>query len=176
MDVVGIVASLVISVLALLVSVLSARYSRAQAVAAEAAARMEAARRHEESKPVLSAEIEPVNDGGWHRLVLTLDGPRPLDQLDVEIVEGLGATFTSGQFGVAPMGAEPLRASYPRDEPLRPGDRHRWQIEFDREKTDGEDLRLRVHCVGTDDAGAPANWDVVIPATGVPYDLSRSAY
>lgn len=148
MDLVAVVSvvSVVISVVALVAAGLSVKYTRDQAKAAAATIRIDAARRHEESTPLLTAEIEPVSDGSWYRLVLTHGGPLDLGELDVEIIDGPGVSFPSGQYGVAPMGADPVRARYAGEgpmPPLRRGDSHAWRMEFDEAQLDGKPLRLR---------------------------------
>jgi hypothetical protein len=167
------VAALVVSVVALILSGGSVVYARLQGVESRRLRQIESSRRHDELTPVLLGEVESVNGGSWFRLWLSLLSATPLLALELEIVEGPGVSFTSGQDGVAPMTVQPLRAVYDLPHSLRQGDRHAWRIAFD-PMTGPSRMRLRVNCHGEDDAGGPVSWPVLVDVAHLPVDLTRT--
>jgi hypothetical protein len=167
-----VIAAFVVSVVALIIALVSAGYTRLQGVETRRLRQIEASRRQEERTPRLAGEVESVNDGGWFRLWLTLESTTPLLGLAVRIVQGEGVSFTSGQNGVAPMQAHPLDAVYDKTEPFTQGNRHAWAIEFDPEHGPSR-MRVRVTCRGLDDNGDDVTWPVLVDID-LPIDLRRT--
>jgi len=83
------VAALVLSVVAILVAAASAWYTRRQAVSAEGAREIEAARRHDELRPILVGEYVPASDTRDSQrpgVKLTNHGSLDLDRVYVEVI------------------------------------------------------------------------------------------
>jgi hypothetical protein len=83
------VAALVLSVVAILVAAASAWYARRQAVSAEGAREIEAARRHDELHPILVGEYVPASDTRDSQrpgVKLTNQGSLDLDRVYVEVI------------------------------------------------------------------------------------------
>lgn len=175
------IAALAISVVALIVAAASAFYARKQADAtkeqANAATRMarnDAERRLEERRPSFAGEIEPMNDGGWHRLWLRSTSKEALSSVDVEIAEGYGVQFTSGQHGVDPAERPPVLHARVEDEkgrprPLGPNDRAAWRVQL----PDSRPPRIRLNVSAA--AGEEA-WTAVSVVVDVPPDLLFSVW
>jgi hypothetical protein len=165
-----VIASFVVSTVALAIAIVSAGYTRIQGLETRKLREIEASRRHEERTPELTGEVEAVNSGGWYRLWLTLDSPWSLSQLEVRIIETQGISFSTTQDGVAPLNARPLDAV--RSELFNQGERHSWAVEYD-PVTGPSKMRLRIACHGSDDNGAEAAWTVLLDID-LPFDLTRS--
>ena len=83
------VAAFVISIIAVVVAGLSAWYTRRQADAAEGVRKIEADRRHEELRPVLSGvnvDASETRDGLRPGIKLTNSGPLDLDRIEVSAI------------------------------------------------------------------------------------------
>jgi len=158
-------AALILSILALLVSGLSAWYARTQAHAAKEATAIERDRRHGERAPHFDAEIEDVNgDGGFYRLWITVTSEEALDDVSVELPPACSFGFTPGIHGVSDS-----RHADSYEGEIEPGGRACWRVELvpdhhkDREKVLVSARR------GT------GKWSRQVPVE-VPYDLMKSAY
>jgi len=166
------VAALGISVIALVIAVASAKYTRDQAVESRKMRQIEAERRHQERTPEFAAEVEPVNDGAWFRLWLTLDGATPLHRIEAHLLDPEGASFTTGQDGVAAGNARPQDAVGDFPDGLLSGDRHCWRIELGKDPSAGTTVRVRVRCHGRNADGDPVAWTVLaqadVPRYGAP--------
>lgn len=164
-------ASLVISVLALAVAVLAALYARQQAVETARTRQIEEDRRRQELAERVSIQLEDVNDGSWHRLLLDNGTDRALAAAEVEILDGPGCWFTPGTNGVETGPSQPQKARLDAG-PLEPGRTYAWRIEFDRSRTTGV-LRVRVTVSSGADTSTPRTWTKVINLRS-PIDLSRT--
>ena len=83
------VAAFVLSVIAVLVAGFSAWYTRRQAVSAEGVRGIEAARRHDEVRPILVGEFVAASEtrnGQRPGVKLTNQGPLALDRVDVAVI------------------------------------------------------------------------------------------
>lgn len=110
------VTSTVLAVVALVVSVASAVFTGWQAVETRRVRQIEGERRHEERTPTFRVEVEPVNDGQWHRLWVVLTSAEALDSLAVTILDPQLVWFPSGQAGVEP-GPDSKHGSWGHVEP-----------------------------------------------------------
>jgi len=84
-----IVAAFVLSVVAVLVAVISAWYTRRQAVSTEGARSIEADRRHDELRPILVGEYvaaSDTRDGQRPGVKLTNQGPLDLDRVYIGVI------------------------------------------------------------------------------------------
>lgn len=108
--------SIVIAIVALVVSVASAVFAGWQAVEARRVRQIEAERRHEERIPTFRLEVEPVNGGQWHRLWVVLTSAEALDSLAVTILGPHLVWFPSNQKGVEP-GPDSKLGSWGRVDP-----------------------------------------------------------
>lgn len=121
---------------------------------------------HDARKPTFRPEVEPVNDGEWHRLWIILTKPEALDSLEVTILEPQIAWFPSGQTGVEP-GQRRKVASWGK---VVPGKRDvAYRIEWSDDKSHLAHLSLR-STRGTE------SWDTLIEVElpAKPYDLLDS--
>jgi len=140
-------AALLISILALVVAVLSARYTRQQARAAGATAEIDKARRHDELVPRFAAELEPMpNSSLYCRLRLRLDSRQSLTALTVRLLEApVDVQFTHGQTGTDPRARAPVHEAFAiarSGVALRADEQAIWQIELNSVPNRG--LRLQV--------------------------------
>lgn len=156
-----VIVAFAISIIAVVVSLFSVFYVKKQADAQASMARVDAARRREERQPTMVAEVEPVNDGQWHRLWLRLTSAEELSSLEVEIADGHGAQFTTGQRGV-PLGVDrPVLHAFSADEEtgaktgLKPDHSAVWALELPEAP---QDFRLRVTAAAGHD-----HWEWVVP-------------
>lgn len=156
--------ALVVSIVALLVAVASAGYTRRQATAAEGSLTIERERRLEERRPRLTGRFFTFG-GGQYGLRITLDSDEPLAGLDVTISEdGRGIEFNPRIYGVVPPrpGELAFRAfSYEiTGEPagLKPHASIMWAASVPEQHP--QHVRLDVACHG---AGGE-RWDVVVDA------------
>jgi hypothetical protein len=140
------IASLMISIFALLVAGASALYTRKQARDSKRIANNDVARRLQERAPVIGLEIESGNNGAWYRLWLRLLDNGPLTDAAVEILEPIDVRFKQGTAGVE-RGPD-LRFRFGRTGTLLIGDDFAWRLEWpDREAP--EQIRLKVTCRGS---------------------------
>jgi hypothetical protein len=129
-------ASLIFSILALLVATASAWFTRRQAV-------IDAERRRDERTPVFSGEIEAVHAGdtpSWYRLKLRLDSREALLGLSVAIVDSDGVRFAPSQEGVG----SPSPSATAKRESLQPAESAVWQVLLDEQRAGH--LQLRIDC------------------------------
>jgi len=120
------IAAFAVSVVAVVIAVLSAVYTRQQAISVQRLAKIEVERRKAERTPAFVGHIEEVNEGGWYRLVLRLTSAEPLPGVSVEITEGRGVSFMTGQYGVDQSGASPGSAQW--NERLAPDSTAVWRV------------------------------------------------
>ncbi len=158
-------AALILSVLALFMAGASALYTKRQADATTATAALEAERRHEERTPLFDVWIEPVNHGQWHRLWVRLTSGEALSSVEVDITEGEGVEFTTGQHGVEP-GARPpvLHASKRGDagqEGMAPDERAAWRVMLPQNRP--AKIRLKISAVQNE-----SKWNVAVAVTVPP--------
>jgi hypothetical protein len=115
-------AALIVSVVALLVSGVSAFYTRRQAGAETESTAIERRRHHAERAPDLSADCEDVNgDQAFLRLRVSNDSDEPIDRLEVELPSRSPMTFPLGLTGVPADSDGRHASSY--EGPIRPGER-----------------------------------------------------
>jgi hypothetical protein len=93
------VASTVIAVVALVVSVASTVFTGWQAVETRRVRQIEVARRHEKRTPTFRTEVEAINDGQWHRLWIVLTSAGALDSLAVTILDPMLVWFPPARPG-----------------------------------------------------------------------------
>jgi hypothetical protein len=90
------VASFIVAIVALVVALASAVFTRQQASAAEESLRIERRRRHEERRPRLTGKVDSPGGGHSYQLRVTLDADScPLTRMEVAIRMGYGVSFTS---------------------------------------------------------------------------------
>lgn len=106
------------------------------------------------------AWIEPVNDGGWHRLWLRLTSRQGLSAVQLAVTEGEGVEFTTGQYGVEPGSQPPvLRATKSGEagaEGMAPDERTAWAVQFSQSRP--PEIRLKITAVQKE-----STWDVTVP-------------
>jgi len=162
------IAAFVVSLFALIVSSTAVLFTKRQSDAAIRTVALDAERRHQERTPTFDGGIELVNDGKWHRLWLRLTSPEALSSVEVEINEGSGVAFTTGQHGVNPTEPAPVLHIYTADEHgatgLAPDERTAWRVQLSASRS--PKVRLMVRSVIGDDL-----WTVPIPVD-VPLDPS----
>ncbi|MGW3805871.1 hypothetical protein [Micromonospora sp. NPDC005113] len=161
---VGTWASAAVAVVAAGVAVAAWRAAHRAAKAAERSAVIDEQAWHKQQTPTFKAQIEPVNDGGWHRLALQLEGPADLDDVVVEILGG-ELVFTDGHHGVdRPDIGRPHKAwVYSQDgmrTGLRLGEAARWRVAAAEEHVESDEVRLRIEARASDSA-----WKVLVPVT-----------
>src|SRR5687767_1144257 len=101
------VAALIVSIVAILISLGSIVYARQQAQANKKIAQIEQDRRHEERTPRFTAWVEDM--GSWKRLWLRLESSKALTRLAGTLVEAEGVSFTHSQNGVDPSSPAPIK-------------------------------------------------------------------
>lgn len=156
-------AALILSVLALFMAGASALYTKRQADATTATAALEAERRHDERTPLFDVWIESVSFG--HRLWVRLTSGEALSAVDVEITEGEGVEFSTGQHGVDP-GARPpvLHASKwgeAGQEGMAPDERTAWRVMLPQNRP--SKIRLKISAVQNE-----SKWNVAVPVAVPP--------
>jgi hypothetical protein len=158
--------ALVVSIVALLVAIGSAGYTRRQATAAEGSLTIERERRLEERRPRLTGMffVSGVN-AKQYGLRITLDSDEPLAGLDVTISEeGQGIEFNPRTYGVvSPHPNELALRAFSHDiiggpAGLKPHSSVTWAASVPEKHP--EHVRLDVACHG---AGGE-RWDVVVDA------------
>jgi hypothetical protein len=134
-------ASLLVAILALVVSIGSAIYVRRQAAAAEGALAIERGRRLEERRPKLNGRVERVvtrSKGPITQLVVTLESNEPLAALELNIPAGQNVTFDRDVHGVHPVEPGDLALSAFSYSPsgesagIQPRDSMIWKVNFAR--------------------------------------------
>ena len=160
--------STLIALISLVVSVASAGFTGWQAIEMRRARRIEEQRRHHERTPEFRAEVEPLNEGAWHRLWIVLTTPEALDSLTVTILEPHSVWFPPEQTGVEPASAS-KNASWGL---VEPGMRN---VAFRIEWEDDNSGLLRLSLRGT---RGPEIWNVqeAVELPEKPYDVSQSIY
>lgn len=139
------VTAIVLSIVAILISVVSAWYTRMQGVASREQARTDRARRIDEKRPTFDSTVVEFNGGGWYRLDLTLSSHWPLTRIEVAIVEGNGVRFGRGQTGVRPAGVDDPMTSAEWAEELRPGTTACWKVDLEQERSSSILLEVTGH-------------------------------
>ncbi len=151
------VAALALSMVSIVIAVTSVVHARRQAVSTEQMASNDADRRRLERVPDLVGEIEPVNDGAWHRLRLRLLSDEALTGLTVEIIDGHGVAFTGSQNGVDSSSPYPIQlASWGS---LSPSETACWRVQLGEQGS--TELWLLVTCRG---AAAKDRWTRTLKA------------
>jgi|GEM_PF-5970353 hypothetical protein len=157
-----------VSALALVVSIGSAVYAKRGADETRELRAIESQRRHDERTPRLDAQIETLNEGQWHKLWLILQSAESLDAFKVDILDDPDVWFGDGQTGVEPGVGRTRTANWGA---LPIGKREAALRVVIGNKAPGE-MRLLVTCTIGDD-----RWPVVctvdLPST---YDLLQSVY
>ncbi len=167
------IASLLVAVLALVIAIASAVYTRRQATASEGVLAIERGRHLEERRPQLSGIVERVGSD-MARLVITLESNEPLAEMQVNIPSGQGVTFDRNVYGVHPVrpGNVALSAfSYDlRGEPagMKPRDSAIWKVDLASEHV--YKVRLEATCHGL----AGERWDSVMITAPVVPDISKT--
>jgi hypothetical protein len=103
------VASLIVAIVAIVIALASAVFTRRQASAAEESLRIERRRRHEERRPRLTGKVDSPDGGDSYQLRITLDADScQLTRMEVSIREGYGVAlrggFSSAMSGLLPGG------------------------------------------------------------------------
>ncbi len=160
------VAAFVVSVFAIVIAVVSVLYTRRQAISSQQVAEIEVERRKAERTPAFEGHIEGVNEGGWYRLVLRLTSAEPLSAVAVEITEGRGVSFTTGQHGVDQSGASPGNAQHRGH--LAPGGTAVWRVAF----AEGRVPVMRLHVTARI---AGDEWPVLVTVQ-VPPDIASNVH
>jgi hypothetical protein len=131
-------ASLVVSLVAILVAIASTAFTWQQT-------RIARDRQHDEKTPKFTADIETMNphsDAHWYRMRLRLESLWPLDAIGVLIAEGKGVHFTRSQKGVDPSASFPIpTASHGL---LQHGELTIWRVELEQERD--PKIQVRVTC------------------------------
>jgi hypothetical protein len=87
-------------------------YSRRSVAAANRSATADERAAYHLDKPMFTAEIEEVNQGGWHRLALRLDGPIDIPgRVDIELLDD-SLMLRQGVDGVDRNAAFPIRKAW----------------------------------------------------------------
>ncbi|HVB45255.1 MAG TPA: hypothetical protein VNF47_21475 [Streptosporangiaceae bacterium] len=169
-------ASLVIALIALVIALLSAIYTRRQAVEAAGLHEIERARHLEERRPTLSGEIKRLG-GATARLDVTLESHEPLSAVEVVIPRGQGITFDRNVYGVVPVkpGNVALAAfacnPYTGDAAgMEPRGTVSWKIDLADKHV--SDLRLEAICHGP----AGQRWDAILIRAHVQPDISKTVW
>lgn len=155
-------ASAAVAVVAAGVAVAAWRAAHRAAEAAERSALIDEQAWHKQQAPTFKAQIEPVNDGGWHRLALQLEGPTDLDDVVVEVLGG-ELVFTDGHNGVdRPDDGRPRKAwVYSQDgvrTGLRLGEVAKWRVAAAEEHVESDEVQLRIEA-----RAGKAVWRVLVP-------------
>jgi hypothetical protein len=166
-----VVASLVVSAVAVLVAIASMVYARQNAVAANRSAKaaedsaqaaedsaqagkdsleIETARRLEERRPRLSGRIEHASGG--YELWVTLQSDERLESVELSISRGQGVSFVPNADGVdTPPGADAAwcASSYLGDSPdgMEPRESMTWPVEVKRGLND-RTVQIEATCYG----------------------------
>jgi hypothetical protein len=157
-------ASLIVAIMAILIAIASAGYTRRQAIANAGLYEIERARHLEERRPRLSGRIERIGHSpDAYQLRITLNSNEPLTALDIEMPWTGGFAFQRGGFGVYPAmpGEVSLRAfAYDRsdNEPtgVQPRGSVTWRMDLVGSSLDP--VHFEATCHGEDEA----HWDRVL--------------
>ena len=128
------IAALVLSTVALIVAIVSARYAHDQARAATVTAQITTDRRHDELTPTFTATVEPMNHAEpYSKLHVRLDSAESLTAMTVRLVNApIDLQFTRGQTGTDPAATFPVHTAFAvvRDGIALASHRsHAWQLE-----------------------------------------------
>jgi hypothetical protein len=170
------IASFVLSIVAIVVALLSALYTRSQAIATTGLRRIEDARRLEERRPRLSGIVDSVA-GRRGRLVITLDSDEPLSAVELTISSNViqGIAFDRNVYGVWPLArpGQPALNAFTyglNNEPagIQPRASASWAVDIAEEHVDT--LQLEATCHGP----AGERWDAVLIRAPVQPDISKT--
>jgi hypothetical protein len=93
-------------------AIAAAVWARSSAKSADRSTRVAEAAERRQRRPTFTAQIEEVNGGGWHRLVLQLTGPEALPApINIELLTN-ELRFFAGLYGVSPHAGEPARKAW----------------------------------------------------------------
>lgn len=172
-------ASLLISVLAILIAIASVVYSRRQATASEGALAIDRERRLEERRPRLSGKVERV-DGGMTQLKITLESNEPLAKVEITIPSGQGVTFHHERgetFGVSvrpdcigPPDAFSYHEFTGEPSGMAPRESITWRVDL--AEMHADTVRLEAICYGP----AAERWDSVMITAPVEPDVSKTVW
>lgn len=154
------VASLVVSIVALMAAVASAWFTHAQARAAQHAVTIERERAHDERKPKFAVTFRPLNPGQpvYHQLRVRLMSSTPASIPAIVLLEPRsGVKFTPGIEGVDPGDPSPVKAGF-HHQPIDVGAEAVWQLEV--EDDAASDLMVRITSKIGDET-----WDAVETAS-----------
>jgi hypothetical protein len=148
-------------------AVAAAVWAKSSANSADRSARVAEAAERRQRRPRFNAQIEEVNDGGWHRFALQLTGPEALPvPINVELLTDQ-LQFPGGQYSVRPHDGEPVRTAWvPRgiapgqppsptddDQPagMQVGQTARWRVQRSADEAPERiDLRITTTCDNED--------------------------
>jgi hypothetical protein len=182
------VASLVVAIVAIVISAGGVLYAKLSAdsarrsadaadrsvVAAENSLNIERRRRHEERRPKLSGEVNSPDGGDSYQLLITLDvASCPLTALEVAIRPEQGVSFKRGFSGVVPVAdspAIPLHA-FANDGAngpvgVRPGETVSWPTELAKEY--GDHIQVDAICHAEGKGEGEDQWTVAVEAAVEP--------
>ncbi len=165
--------ALVVSILAIAISVVTFWYVRRQAVAAErqaiasqALVATDTQRHHTERTPVWVPTLEQADTGDWYTLSLRLMRSQPLSFIAVAIFDAHGIAFALSQNGVDPAPPSPvLTATHGA---LIEGERAVWRLALDPERSGNMHLHI-------DSTSAGESWKSA-EHVDVPGDPSESVW
>lgn len=169
------VVALIVSILAIAIALVAARYTKVQADAANLTARIEAERRHDELAPRFDVRLESLPRTPYTKLWLRLTTSTALTGLTVRLLNApSGLQFTPGVWGVDGRSTAPvvLARAVPEDGlALKPHREIAWQLEGD-DWPDGEVLRIEAEAQAGDET-----WVVLIEvATGAAADAGEVSF
>jgi hypothetical protein len=163
------IAALVVSIVAIFVSVASASYARIVAVATKGLHVIERERRHDERRPRFSAVVQ-VEGAAQHGqsargiLTLTLESEEPLAGVTLRMESGAGVSFPVIYGAVPPKPGAVTLAGFVYDhysgEPsgMKPHDSETWAVDVQADRKPR--MRLDLTCFAKDGE----HWPVVVEA------------
>jgi hypothetical protein len=153
------VASLIVAILALMVAIASAIYTRREVSATEGALAIERGRRLEERRPRLSGKVERVvtrSRGAVFRLKVTLESDEPLTAMELTIPAGQNVAFKCDTPGVDMPGPDGICSAFSyqtmgkdpkyQSAGIRPREPMIWEVELRRGHV--KLLRVEATCHG----------------------------